>query len=387
MADFGIICEFNPLHGGHQYLLRRAREIGADRIVCIMSGNTVQRGSFAIADAYLRAEAAIRCGADAVLELPFPWSSGSAESFARAGVAIASEFCDTLLFGSESGDLATLQASATVAGSEEFRTAYADALSRGERAAEAYYEGLRARTGYSLSANDLLGVEYLRAIAECRSSLTPLTITREGDAYGDDLLGEGRFPSATAIRRLLSEGQYERAESLLPQECAVLLQCAREEGRLFDEEMLGRVILAHFRLHEGKDFDGIAGCEGGLANRLCRAARDAVDFEGFLREARTKRYTDAHLRRVILYCLCDVRAEDLSATPVYTRLLAADERGRSLLAEKRNNAKIPVITKPADVPRSVRQTALAERVDALFTLGFVSPAPAGEEMRKGPRIL
>ena len=104
MADLGIICEVNPLHGGHQYLIESARKMGAERIVCVMSGNTVQRGEFAIADRYARAETLIRSGADLVLELPFPWSAGSAERFARGGLSILRHFCDGVIFGSECGD-------------------------------------------------------------------------------------------------------------------------------------------------------------------------------------------------------------------------------------------------------------------------------------------
>ena len=155
MSDFGIICEVNPLHGGHRYLIESARSMGAERVVCVMSGNTVQRGEFAVTDKYARAEMLIANGADLVLELPFPWSAASAEQFARGGISVLREVCDTIIFGSECGDLSGLMAAAEKAGSEEFRVAFLESLKRGDGSAESYYRLL----GDDFSSNDLLGID------------------------------------------------------------------------------------------------------------------------------------------------------------------------------------------------------------------------------------
>ena len=124
MRNIGIVCEFNPLHNGHKRILDYARELGAERVVCVMSGNATQRGELAVLDKYTRAKSAIASGADLVLELPYPWSSASAEYFARAAVSVLSGFCDTLLFGSECGDIDLICRAATLASSEEFREEY-----------------------------------------------------------------------------------------------------------------------------------------------------------------------------------------------------------------------------------------------------------------------
>ena len=137
MSTFGIVCEFNPFHRGHQYLLDEAHSRGADRIVCVMSGNTLQRGEFAVSDAYVRAEIAVRCGADLVLELPFPWCSGSAEQFARGAIAVLRNACDTVIFGSECGEMELLCRAAELASSDTFREKYRERISNGAPAAEA----------------------------------------------------------------------------------------------------------------------------------------------------------------------------------------------------------------------------------------------------------
>ena len=117
MADFGIVCEFNPMHNGHVRLIDEAKKRGAERVVCVMSGNAVQRGELAFADKYTRAKIAVDCGADLVLELPYPYCAASAEFFAGAGIRILSELCDNVIFGSERGDIELLTSAARVAAS------------------------------------------------------------------------------------------------------------------------------------------------------------------------------------------------------------------------------------------------------------------------------
>ncbi len=368
MSDLGIICEMNPLHKGHEYLLREARRLGADRIVCVMSGNTVQRGEFAVTDAYVRAEALLRCGADLVLELPFPYCSASAERFAAGGIAILRQVCDTVFFGSECGDIGRLRRSAEWSASAEFPRRYRQALADGEPAAAAYDRLLTEGGMGGLSSNDRLGVEYLRAAMEQEGDLQALTVCRRGAAYAQQELCEQEYPSAMAIRRLWRQGNYEAADRFLPDAAAQVYAEARRAGLMFNEDVLSAAIVSFFRLREGRELDGILGAEGGLANRLCRAAREARNTDELLALVRTKRYTDSHLRRVMLYCLAGVRADDMARSPVYTTLLAANEKGRALLAERRRADGVTIVTKPADAPADTRQYALAARIDALATL-------------------
>ncbi len=387
MPDFAIVCEWNPLHRGHQYLMEQARANGADRIVCVMSGNSVQRGTLAVTDAYVRAECAIQAGADLVLELPFPWCSASAEEFARGGVAIAKEVADTLIFGSECGDGGLLARGAALASDEEFRQAYRQTLREGAPAAGAYYGMIEKALGRGLGSNDILGLEYLRAIRESGASMDAVTVKREGAAYGQEPLSKGEFPSATGIRRLWESGNLDEADTYLPAECAGIYRRARSEGRFVTEKKLEALILGWFRLHTGEDFQGIAGAEGGLCHRFCTVASEVTSLSDFYEGIRTKRYTDAHIRRTLLYCLTGVRAEDFADGPRYTTLLAANERGRALLAERRRNARLPIITKPADAPADTAQYRLTERLNRLFSLATERTEDGGAMKRKMPFIL
>ena len=143
MSDFCIISEFNPLHNGHAYIIGKARELGAESVTCVMSGNSTQRGELSVLNKYLRAEAAVRCGADLVVELPYPWCSSGAEYFGRAAVSIARHFGDTLLFGSECGEVDTLRRAAEVCEQSDFKKAFEERQLMGEGAASAYVSCLK----------------------------------------------------------------------------------------------------------------------------------------------------------------------------------------------------------------------------------------------------
>ena len=383
MSDFGIICEMNPLHRGHEYLLRQARERGAERIVCVMSGNAVQRGELAVAEKYLRAEILLRCGADLVLELPFPWCAGSAEFFSRGAVSILRHFCDKLIFGSESGDLMRLWRGAAIVGDPQFQADYRETLSLGGTSVGDYQRLLREYQIGPFSSNDILAVEYIRAANELHAVLKYLPIQREGAGYGQTELCDEEYPSATALRRMWREGRFEETVKHLPEVSVEVWRRAKEEGLFFDEGRLDPLLVTFFCLHDGVYFETAEGAGGGLGNYLCATARE-VKSAAELREAlRTKRYTDARLRRLMLNCLCGVTQKDLSALPAYTTLLAANERGRTLLAEKRKTGDFPVVTKPADAPKESRQFLLGQRIDAVYAACLERPRSAAELFAAG----
>ena len=210
MATVGIICEYNPLHLGHvrQFAAIR-RELGEQTaIVCLMSGNYVQRGMPAIFDKSLRAKAAIDCGADLVLELPVTYALSSAEGFAAGGVKILSDFCDHLCFGSESGDADRLLQTAQALLNESFSAFLRQELECGKSFPAARQAAL-ANMGLDASLlekpNDILAVEYCKAILAQKSAMSPLPIVREGSYH--DMLPDGENPSATAVRSLIVSAQ------------------------------------------------------------------------------------------------------------------------------------------------------------------------------------
>ncbi len=382
MSTFGIVCEFNPFHRGHQFLLDKARTLGADRIVCVMSGNTLQRGEFSVADAYIRAEAAVRCGADLVLELPFPWCSGSAEQFARGAISILKDVCDTVIFGSECGDLAKLQRASEIAASKEFREEYRAKLSDGAPAAEAYFSLLSKYGVAELHSNDLLGVEYLRAAREMGAELSFLTVHREGADYRQAELSHEAYPSALAIRCLWREGRFDEADAYLPKASAEIFR--RERASWISQDALDRVVISYFRMHDASDFSEVVGAEGGVVNRICEAARSSRSMDELLEKIRTKRYTDARLRRQILFCLAGVNSDALSSLPLYTMLLAASEQGRAILSEQRKGDGIRVITRLGHAPKDAPQFTFGERISSIIALSMTPIADDDWQYRKLP---
>ncbi len=408
MQAIGVICEFNPFHEGHAYLLRRAREtVGPDGcVVCAMSGRFVQRGTAAIADPYLRAECALLGGADLVVELPFPWSAGSAEHFAAAGVHIlASLGVDALAFGSECGDEVLLRRAALAVSSADFADAYAALCRNGRGTAAAYAEALHASLGAGLpegfpSSNDFLGIAYLAALERIRaaSGTAPdtLIVRREGASYREDTLAAEGYPSATALRRLIFEAwqDLDALEAMLtgtmPDEALDrLLHAIERELMPIDGNRLLPFYHAYYRLQTFDTVEKFAECGGGLASLICARAADSASPEGFFEALRSRRYTDARLRRALLYGAVGVADDDLCTMPAYSLLLGANERGRAYLKvwqrAHRDDPDFRVVTKPADAPEG-RQRTLSERADGLFTLCFPTPQAAGYLLKKSPVI-
>ncbi len=386
MSNFGIVCEFNPLHNGHVRLFRQARELGAERIICVMSGNAVQRGELAIFDKYKRAEAALRCGADLVIELPFPWCSASAEYFSRAAVYLLSHFCTDIIFGSECGDVELLKSAAERASGEGFRDEFRQRTEKGERAAEVYFDMLSGDGEYRFSSNDLLGIEYIRAVNSLGIDMKVHTVKREGSEYNETELGASSCPSATALRAVWQDGNFEKGEKYMPREAYELFEKAYFDGEMTDIYQLSRAILMYFRLHSAEGFEGICDAQGGIANRICTLAGESESIEELISKLSTKRYTDAKLRRAMLFCLCSVKEELVKSLPEYTTLLAADQMGRELLSAVRKSCAIKVVTKPADAPTDSEQYKAQQRLDAIFTLAKMQPTESSEYLKKSAYI-
>ena len=391
MRITGIVCEYDPFHNGHRYLLERARE-GSDAVVCVMSGNATQRGGLAIVDKYTRAEMALRGGADLVLELPYPYSSASAEFFATAGVSVlASAGVCRICFGSESGDVEKLQRAARVArslatGDAETSTGTAEGYfsALGEAYRKAYGEE------FCPSSNDILGIEYCKAILEGAHTIEPVAIPRLGDGFRRREVGDTPFASATALRRLIREQSVEAIAPYVPSETVRLLAEAVVRGDApVDMARLEAAILSFLRLADPNALTEIAELGNGLEHRLCEAAKDATSLSELFTLSATKKYTDARIRRAVLFAMTGVTYADLCAPVGYTTVLGANGRGCELLSVlRKRESGIPVVTKPSEGKNvSPRQYALSFAADALFALAHPSTKPAGEWMRKNPVIL
>ncbi len=403
-SSVGIICEFNPLHNGHVYLMSEARKLAGDDgcVVCVMSGRSTQRGELAITDPYTRARMALEGGADLVVELPYPWSSGSSEAFALAGVHIlASLGVEHLLFGSECGDLSLLEQGAEIINSADFSETYASACRKGKGTAAAFAEALAevgSRKHFDLPAgfpdsNDLLGLAYLAAVAkEKTDAITPHTVKRLGQSYRDELLTDADYPSATAIRTIICEAYSDMTalsamlDGTMPRAALDHLLTGIDSGLApVSTEPLWTLAHALFRLKEDRPTKLTAELGGGLYSHIRKCALTTADAAQFMKVIETKQYTKARLRRCLLFAVTGVLDEDLDATPKYTQLLATNQNGRRFLAALRKTGKedaIPVITKPAHAPEG-RQRELNERIDALVTLCMPTPQDAGYFMRRG----
>lgn len=328
MTIVGIICEYNPFHRGHrkQFLEIRQR-FGADAaIVCLMSGNYVQRGAPAVFDREVRARAAILSGADLVLELPVTASLSSAEGFASAGVAILSPLCDCLCFGTESGNsdalMRTAQALLCPGFSEQLQQRLATGISF-PAARQQALEALGIPGTLLEQPNDILATEYCKAILAQGSSLLPFPVTRRGSYHAETPDAEN--PSATALRRCIASGTDWLG--FVPPEAAPCFETAPVHTLAAGE----RAILARLRTMTDGEFEALPYGSEGLWRRLMHASREEGCLEDILTRVKTKRYTRSRLDRMVLCAFLGLTQADLAKPAPYARILAFDDVGRSLL--------------------------------------------------------
>lgn len=372
MAVVGIVAEYNPFHVGHaRHLALTRQSAGADAVIVVcMSGHWVQRGDCAVADKWSRAAAAVRFGADLVVELPTPCAMASAETFARGAVdLLAAAGIDALSFGCEAPDVTTLRSLADALNSPGFDAAVAPLMARGlsypaarQQAAEALLD--RSSAGLLAFPNNNLAVEYLRCLP---AHIAPLPIRRAG--VHDAPLPDPENPSAASIRALLRRG--ENADRYLP---------SPWQGPVYDLKYLERAILARLRRLTVPELERLPDSGDGLAQRLWRAAQTAGSLDGLWAGAKTKRLTHARLRRLTLRAALGIG----SPPPECLRVLAMTRRGAGHLSTLKQTCKPPIITKPAQHKDLL--AAEASLTDQ-FSLCLEAPLPCGEEFRRSPVLL
>ena len=394
MKTIGIICECNPFHGGHQYLIDCAKASGAEAIICVMSGNFVQRGEAAVLSSHARAEILVSSGADAVIELPFPHASASAEFFGRAGVEILSRLgVDEIWFGSETGDLSILSRLAETADSPAFCEAYIKRAEGGDGTASAYFALLSELSGVDATCapNDILAISYLRAIRRLGATIRPVTVKRQGSGYTEGDLNDTTFPSAKALRRVWEEQEFE---ALMPYLSDVCGEISRREERakrapasLKNAEAL---VLGTLSLTPQSELEGYVGLCCGLAGRIRKAATKATTLEEFWQLCATKKYPDARIRRGVLSALLRVKKDDLRKPIAYVRLLGANDVGRAFLAATRKTSDLCVVTRQTDLPatpEAERQFELESASAALYSKCLPKAIAADEQLRRPPVIV
>lgn len=399
MSIIGIVGEYNPFHSGHEYHIRQSRQaLGEDcPVVCVMSGDFVQRGEPAIYSKFARAEAACRCGADLVVELPLPWSLSSAEGFARGAVYLLSKMGVThLSFGSEAGELEPLETIARTLLDPAVNGEIKQVLS-GDASlpyALARQKALETRLG-ELSTqlelpNNILAVEYLKAIYELRLDLQPMTVLRFGS--GHDREGGSGPKSASELRRMIRKG--DDISAFIPKEAALVFEREKEQGRAYtDTDMLEAAIISRLRLFGPAYYEALPDGNDGIGRRLYVAAHEEASLDAITAAAKTKRYALARIRRMCMCAALGVKAGMAEELPPYARVLAANARGCALLREISRKGEIPVITKPASVREMSAECreifSLGAAAHDLYVLGFCAreEKKGGKEWRTSPKIV
>lgn len=336
MRNAGIICEYNPFHTGHKYQIEETkRNLGEDSaVVCLMSGGFVQRGQCAMFDKYVRAEAAVRCGADLVLELPVTAAISSAEGFASGAVDIIQKlgFVDILSFGCESGNVQPLMLAADILKSEQFRDNLRKHLDTGmpfAAARQAAVTETDQKAGDALSRpNDILAVEYLKALAG--SEIKPMAVTRKGAEHDGAAVGD--FSSASEIRRLISEGDAHW-KRYVPTDAAKLIENEIEWGKVYDMANAERAVIYRLRTMTNEDFDSLPFSSEGLHIRLMHAARNSSTVAEIIEKTKTKRYANSRIRRMILCAFLGITESDMKLRSPYVRVLAYNDTGKKLIRQ------------------------------------------------------
>lgn len=376
MKTVGIVAEYNPFHAGHRKQFDRIRaEFGRETaIVCAMSGNFVQRGSPAVLDKTLRAKAAVACGADLVVELPTTVSLSSAEGFATGGVGILSKLCDTLCFGAETGETASLMETARALLSEDFSPLLRRELDSGKSfpAARAEALGQMGLSGEILRRpNDILAVEYCKAILSKRSPMVPFPIRRDGDYH--DQAPHRENPSATAVRRLMLEGGAW--DSFVPEPARAIFENAPLHSLAAGE----RAVLARLRTMTDAEFEALPSSGEGLWRKFMHASRREATLENILTAVKSKRYTRTRLDRMTMCAYLGITAEILAAPVPYIRVLAFNEKGRAILSAVKKSGFFRNAGETIRHPYQALEQLWGD-LYGLFSLG--QPEAPGREQRR-----
>ena len=355
----GIIAEYNPFHNGHLYhLLKSKEESGADYVVAVIGGNFTQRGEPSIIDKWAKAEMAIANGVDLVIELPVTYSTSSAENFADGAIKILNslKIVDTVSFGLETNDLNKLNIIANVLYNEpkEFKLLLDTYLKKGisfpkarEEALVKYLNDSSYATILS-SPNNILGIEYLKALKKCKSKIKPISIKRK-DAGHLSLEYTGEVTSATAIRNLIKNNDFKRTKKFLtPASYTILMDELKKGHFVTDISLFENTIMYNLRTMSLEEISNLPDVSEGLENAIKKAANSCNTIEEFINIVSSKRYTETRIRRILLYSLLKITKKDMDiskrVTP-YIRVLGFNNNGKKLISEiSKKNPRLPVIT-------------------------------------------
>lgn len=357
MKNIGIICEYNPFHNGHARQLHLVREQGC--AVCLMSGNYVQRGEPALLSKSLRAKAAVLGGADLVLELPVTYVLRSAEGFADGGVEIFQRLglVDGLCFGSECGDGQRLMALAALLDTEEFSLKLREKLAEGlsfPAARQQAVESLGHGSEILTNPNDILAVEYCKALLRRKADIAPMPILRTGSYHSGT---DPQAPSATVLRGMVDWSGH------MPDACCTLQSAGLRHSLKAGE----RALLARLRAMDEEEFAALPFGSEGLWRKLMHACREEATPQQILLAAKSKRYTHSRLMRMLLCAFLGITEAQMGQQVPYVRVLAMNSRGGKLLRKLRDQSELLLLNGNEAAPHcSYRE--LERRAEALYGL-------------------
>lgn len=370
MKICATIAEFNPFHNGHAYLIN-SNKGGFDACIAVMSGNFVQRGAPAIFDKFSRARAAVANGADLVIELPTLYALSPAENFAMGAVKIlnALNIVDTLFFGSECGDTEVLKeiAALSLNESEEFKAALkknlASGLSYPKARAEAF-KGIGVDGDVISSPNNILGIEYIKALMRVSSPIKPAASKRYGAAH-DSKIASNSVASASLVRSLIEKGGF--TQNFMPY---------YPYPRPVFEKQFSDIILYALRSLDGALLKDMYDCPPALASRFLASVSE-TDAESVIAKIKTKNFTESRIRRVLWNI---VLKNTLSPTinPTYIRPLASNARGAEALSEIKRRSVLPLVSRGAEFKED-EIFSLEARATDIYNIA--RKIPSGEEFR------
>ncbi len=383
MKTAAIICEFNPFHSGHKFLIDKAKSAGATHILAVMSGNFVQRGDVAVFDKFARAKTALENGCDLVTELPERYSLTAAESFATGAVQIITALgcVDMLAFGSESGDVAALKEAAGAvdyAGRSEF---FFEQLKRGKSYPAALDAALREFYTPDVAEtvacpNNTLAIEYISALDNLGKNMELFTVKRTGAAHDSENAQNGSA-SGSAVRKMILSGKdYSDFAPL----------CGAPTAEI---SRLERAILAKLRTLSADDFERVYDCANGLGQRLYKAVRAAGTLSELYFLTKTKRYTLARIRRAVLSAFLGLDKKFAAEKPAFIRILGMNARGREILSAA--SCGLPIDTSLKALAgksrEAARQAAFTARCTDIYGLCFERPRNCGADFTAAPIIV
>ena len=386
MKIAAVIAEYNPFHLGHEYMLTKVRNLGYDGIIAVMSGNFVQRGDAAISDKRSRAKMAISCGADLVIELPLPHAVASAQKFA-AGAAEIIKGCgivNAIAFGSECGDVELIKNTAEII-KNDISNELKMQLDKGITFAAAREKAVasidKKAAAILKSPNDTLAVEYVTALGN--SKIEPIAIKRIGAAHDGDVI-DG-FASASQIRQMLVSGDINGALKYMPTSAAETLKSEIESANApVTFNRAENAIISYLRRLSVEDIKNLPDVSEGLENRIFDAIRKGTSLDDIIAKIKSKRYTMARIRRILLSAYLGISKDNALAPVPYIRILGANQKGRQILNKMKKSATIPIITRTKEVntldKQAVNMFSLEGTAADLYWLMSPTNKPCGKDM-------